>query len=313
LGVNMGKWIGFGIGLMLSSAFASNAWASETIIAANVLGPEGPLVVNGQLYYVAWNPGSLSRWDGKVSTVINNAPGCSHNGLALTKQKTLLLACSDPHGAILELNLDGKELRRWEADDKGRRFDGGINDIVVAANGGAYATVFGPFAKTPTLIAGRLLYRPPGSKRWTQVADDINYANGVAVSRDQKSLYVNEMVGNAILKFSIEADGTLSHRSNFVLLNLLVPNKTENWWAGPDSLKIDSQGALYVAQFYGGRILKISPDGKLLHIFNIVAGNGTTNVAFGPGENDLYVSVVTNADDVTGEAKGSIVRIPNVR
>ena len=36
------------------------------------------------------------------------------------------------------------------------------------------------------------------------------------------------------------------------------------------------------------------------------------NVAFGPGERDLYVSVVINADDVTGAAKGSIVRIPNV-
>ena len=309
----MRKWISFAVGLGLSTAFASNAWSKETIIAENVLGPEAPLVVDGKLYYVSWNPGSLSRWDGKASTVINNAPGCSHNGLALTKQKTLLLACSDLHGAILELDLDGKELRRWDADDKGRGFDGGINDIVVAANGGAYATVFGPFAKTPTLIAGRLLYQAPGSALWTEVANDINYANGVAVSRDQKTLYVNEMVGNAIIKFSIEADGTLSHRSNFVLLNLLVSNKTENWWAGPDSLKVDSKGALYVAQFFGGRILKISPEGKLLHIFNIAAGNGTTNVAFGEGENDLYVSVVKHAEDVAGEAKGSIVRIPNVR
>src|SRR2546423_1262027 len=105
----MRKWISFAVALVLSTAFASNAWSRETIIAENVLGPEGPLVVNGKLYYVAWNPGSLSRWDGKSSTVINNAPGCSHNGLALIKQKTLLLACSDPHGAILELDLDGKE------------------------------------------------------------------------------------------------------------------------------------------------------------------------------------------------------------
>lgn len=309
----MRKWIGFAFSLGLSAIVTSNAWSKETVIAANVLGPEGPLVVNGNLYYVAWNPGSLSRWDGKTTKVINSASGCSHNGLALTKQNTLLLACSDPHGAILELDLDGKELRRWDADDRGGGFDGGINDIVVAANGGAYATVFGPFAKTPTAVVGRLLYMAPGSGVWIEVANDINYANGVAVSLDQKTLYLDEMVGNCILKFSIEADGTLSHRSNFVLLNLLVPNKVENWWAGPDSLKVDSNGALYVAQFYGGRILKISPDGKLLHIFDIAAGTGTTNVAFGEGENDLYVSVVTDADDVTGLAKGSIVKIPNVR
>ena len=321
----MRRWISLALGLGLAAISLSAAWSKatkpskafkepgEVVIAQNVLGPEGPLWVNGALYYVAWNPGSLSRWDGHASTVINDAPGCSHNGVALTKQNTLLIACSDPHGAILELDLAGRELRRWDTDDQGTGFDGGINDIVVTADGGAYATVFGPFAKTPTAVAGRILYMAPGSGAWIEVAGDINYANGVAVSPDQKTLYVAEMVGNCILKFSIDEGGSLSDRVNFALLNLLVPNKVENWWAGPDSLKIDSQGALYVAQFYGGRILKLSPDGKLLHTFNIAAGNGTTNVAFGEGEKDLYVSVVAKGDDVTGEAKGSIVKIPNVR
>ena len=300
------------LSLGLTTAVTSNAWSKEVVIAENVMGPEGPLAVDGKLYYVSWNPGSLLRWDGKTSMVINNTPGCSHNGLALTKQHTLLLACSDAHGAILELDLDGKELRRWDADDRGHGFDGGINDVVVAASGGAYATVFGPFANKPTEIAGRVIYRAPGSSVWTELANDINYANGVAVSSDQKTLFVDEMVGNSIIKFSIEADGTLSHRSNFVLLNLLVPNKVESWWAGPDSLKVDSKGDLYVAQFFGGRILKISPDGNLLHVFEIAAGNGTTNIAFDQGENNLFVSVVTDASDVAGQAKGSIVRIPNV-
>lgn len=307
------KWIIFALCIGLSGVASASAGPKEVVIAANVLGPEGPLVVDGKLYYVAWNPGSLLRWDGKTGTVINRASGCSHNGLALTKQKSFLLACSDAHGAILELTLEGRELRRWEADDHGRNFDGGINDIVVTANGGAYATVFGPFAAAPTAVVGRVLYKGPASDVWVEVANDINYANGVGVSPDQKTLYVDEMVGNGILKFAIGADGSLGHRSNFVLLNLLVPNKVEKWWGGPDSLKVDSKGALYVAQYYGGRILKISPEGKLLHIFDIAAGNGTTNVAFSEGEKELYVSVVTEGDDIAGDAKGSIVRIPNVQ
>ena len=57
--------------------------------------------------------------------------------------------------------------------------------------------------------------------------------------------------------------------------------------------------------------MKISPDGKLLHLFAIAAGDGTTNVAFGPGEKDLYVSVVKDPKDP--KAKGSIVKIPNVQ
>ena len=35
----------------------------------------------------------------------------------------------------------------------GKKFDGGINDIVVTANGGAYATVFGPYADLPTTLS----------------------------------------------------------------------------------------------------------------------------------------------------------------
>jgi sugar lactone lactonase YvrE len=295
-----------------AAAAAPNAPATrETVVVDNVLGPEGPLYVDGNLYFVGWVSGTLSRWDGKTATVLNRAPNCGHNGLALTARKTFLLACTDEKGAILELDLDGKELRRWTTDDRGRPFEGGINDIVVAANGGAYATVFGPYKDVPTEVAGRVLYLAPGSHSWADVADDLNYANGVAVSSDQRTLYVDETVGNCILKFTIGADGRLSHRSNFALLNLLVPNRVQNWWLGPDSLKVDRGGNLYVAQWFGGKILKISPQGKLLHVFPIYAGTGTTNVAFGPGEKDLYVSVVKDANDP--KARGSIVRIPNVR
>ena len=295
--------------LALFAGAPVTAAPGEKVVVPNVLGPEGPLYVDGNLYFVGWVSGTLSKWDGQKATILNKTEGCGHNGLALTPQKTFLLACTDAKGAILELDLNGKELRRWTADDRARPFDGGINDIVVTDNGGAYATVFGPYEGEPTAVAGRIVYRAPGSDRWVEVANDLNYANGIAVSRDQKTLYVDETVGNCILKFTIQPNGALSHRANFALLNLLVPNRVQNWWLGPDSLKVDSKGDLYVAQWFGGKILKISPAGKLLHVFNIRAGAGTTNVAFGPDEKELYVSVVKDANDP--KASGSIVRIPN--
>ena len=291
-------------------SFASSTAAAERTIVNNLLGPEGPLYIDGKLYYVGWVSGTLSRFDGKTSIVLNHASGCGHNGLALTKQKTFLLACTDEHGAILELDMNGKELRRWNADDKGRTFEGGINDIVVAANGGAYATVFGPYNGLPTAVVGRILYLAPGGQKWRDVADDLNYANGIGVSPDQKTLYVSQTVSNCMLKFAIERDGSLSHRSNFVLLNLLIKNKVESWWLGPDSMKIDKKGDIYVAQWFGGKVLKLSPQGKLLHVFAIAAGDGTTNVAFDVGERNLYVTVVKDPNDP--QARGSIVEIPNV-
>jgi gluconolactonase len=277
---------------------------------SDVLGPEGPLYIDGNLYYVAWIGNTLSKWDGKTVTILNNAPGCGHNGLALTKQHTFMIACTNDPGAIIETDMAGKELRRWVADGDGRKFDGGINDVVVTANGGAYATVFGPFVDPPTSVMGKILYLAPGSQEWIEVANDLNYANGIGVSPDQKSLYVSETVGNCILKFSIGDDGSLSHRSNFALLNLLTRNKIDSWWIGPDSMKVDSKGNVYVAQWSGGKILKLSPDGKLLHVFEIAAGNGTTNVAFGNGEKDLYVTVAKDPNDP--QASGGIVKISNV-
>jgi sugar lactone lactonase YvrE len=284
---------------------------AEVTIVSNVLGPEGPLYVDGNLYYVGWVSNTLSKWDGKSTTILNNLAGCSHNGLALTQRRTFLLACTDNHGAILELDMNGKQLRRWEADNKGNKFEGGINDVVVTANGGAYATVFGPPEDMPTAVAGKILYLAPGAEKWLEVARDLNYANGIGISPDQKTLYVSETVGNCILKFDVDRDGTLKNRANFVLLNLLTPNKANSWWLGPDSMKIDAKGNMYVAQWFGGKILKISPDGKLLRQFEIAAGDGTTNVAFGPGEKDLYVTVVKDPNDP--RASGSVVKIPNVQ
>lgn len=300
----------FGIGVILA---ASAACADEIQIVHDVLGPEGPLYIDGNLYYVGWVSNTLSKWDGKTTTVLNKTPGCGHNGLALTKQKTFLLACTDDPGAILELDMTGKQLRRWDTDSNGKKFDGGINDIVGTANGGAYATVFGPYADPPkpTSVIGKIFYLAPGTEKWVEVANDLNYANGIGISPDQKTLYVSETVGNCILKFTVNEDGSLTHRSNFALLNLLVPNKVESWWLGPDSMKIDLKGNIYVAQWFGGKILKISPEGKLLHVFEIAAGDGTTNVAFGKNEDELYATVVKDPKD--SQAKGSIVKIKNVK
>src|SRR3982075_410161 len=122
--MRISKIICFAVGAMLAATAAS---ADETVIVSNILGPEGPLFVDGNLYYVGWVSDTLSKFDGKTATVLNHTPGCGHNGLALTKKKTFLLACTDDPGAILELDMTGKQLRRWDADSNGNQFVGGIN------------------------------------------------------------------------------------------------------------------------------------------------------------------------------------------
>src|ERR1700738_3606934 len=107
--MRVNKIICIAVSAMLAATAAS---ADETVIVRDILGPEGPLYVDGNLYYVGWVSNTLSKWDGKTTTVLNHTPGCGHNGLALTKQKTFLLACTQENGAILELALTGNKRGR---------------------------------------------------------------------------------------------------------------------------------------------------------------------------------------------------------
>jgi hypothetical protein len=79
----------------------------------------------------------------------------------------------------------------------------------------------------------------------------------------------------------------------------------------PPSTDIKVPSMFLFENRFVGKILKISPDGKLLHVFEIAAGDGTTNVAFSEGEKELYVTVVKDPKD--SQAKGSIVKIANVK
>ena len=54
------KIICFAVGAMLA---ATAAGADEISIVSNLLGPEGPLYVDGNLYYVGWVSNTLSKWD----------------------------------------------------------------------------------------------------------------------------------------------------------------------------------------------------------------------------------------------------------
>ena len=77
-----------------------------------------------------------------------------------------MIACID-HGAILDVDMTGNQLRRWDADSKGRKFDGSINNIVVTATGGAYTTVLGPNTSTSWQIKGPpQAGRPFEPSRW---------------------------------------------------------------------------------------------------------------------------------------------------
>ena len=54
-----------------------------------------------------------------------------------------------------------------------------------------------------------------GSKDWIEVADNLDYTTALVLLPIKRRLCVSETVGNCILKFDINPDGSLSHRANF--------------------------------------------------------------------------------------------------
>jgi hypothetical protein len=60
-----------------------------------------------------------------------------------------------------------------------------------------------------------------------------------------------------------------------------LTNEKRVRFSGYEQFKIDNDGL--IAESVRQQDLKISPD-KLLHVFEIAAGDGTTNVAFGEDE-----------------------------
>jgi len=54
---------------------AAAARAGEVTVVRNVQGPEGPLYLDGNLYFVGWISNTLSKWDGKsVTGTVNPGP-----------------------------------------------------------------------------------------------------------------------------------------------------------------------------------------------------------------------------------------------
>jgi sugar lactone lactonase YvrE len=71
-------------------------------------------------------------------------------------------------------------------------------------------------------------------------------------------------------------------------------------------MKIDDKGNMYVAQWFGGKILKIAPTARSC---TCSLSPRARDHLWRSGGKDLYVTVVKDPNDA--QAKGSIVRIPN--
>lgn len=285
--------------LILWAAPAYAAIAAEAdIVATGLHFPEGAIFVGDTLYFVDYATSDVLRIvDGKVEQVWHQE-GCGANGLAALHGE-LLVACYDS-GTIFRLTSAGQVLEAIRHDGAGGVFTS-PNDLAGDAAGGAYFTTSGNES-----VAGKVYYRDPRG-RVKKVADGIDYANGLAVSNDQKRLYVVESRKHRLLKFAIGAGGALSGRAEFAnLTDILADNKHDVFT--PDGLRIDKQGRLFVELYEGGGFAVLAGDGKLITKAELPAAHHAS-LAIAPGGKSLYFTATDDLPD--GSYRGEIVKLDN--
>jgi sugar lactone lactonase YvrE len=268
--------------LVLLGLSAGAALAGEPrVIDADAKFPEGPFVENGTLYYAQYAAGEIDKWDGTARTVLWSQEGSGANAVQRFGSG-FIVACYD-NGTIVLLDADGKAAKTIDKDDRGDPLSG-PNDIALDGKGGAYVTLSGPWESGP--IVGKVVHVTPDGSAKT-VADDLHYANGIALSANGETLYVAESEAGRVVQFAVAEDGSLSDRRLYLRLYELG----EPADAYPDGIKLGPDGNLYIGEYSAGRILVVSPDKKLVRTIDVPSA-AAPNLAFSEDGKTIYVMAV---------------------
>ena len=148
------------------------------------------------------------------------------------------------------------------------------NDLAISRNGTLWASD-PSWAKSTGQV-----WRIDRNRKVTRVAADMGTTNGIEVSPDGRTLYVNESVQRNVWAFRIERDRSISGK------RLLIQFQD----AGLDGMRCDVDGNLYITCSNQGMVSVVSPQGKVLHEVDVL-GKHPTNLCFGgPDGRTCYVT-----------------------
>jgi gluconolactonase len=118
----------------------------------------------------------------------------------------------------------------------------------------------------------------------TLLTKELERPNGIALSPDEKTLYVANSHGPRPIwmAYPVLDDGTIGPGKVFFDASEL--SKTEN--GAPDGLEVDEHGNLFASG--PGGVLIFTPEGK--HLGTLKTGQATSNVAFGEDGKTLFIT-----------------------
>ena len=147
--------------------------------------------------------------------------------------------------------------------------------------------------------AGVYYLKPNG--QLLKVTEEVPEPNGIMLSPDEKTLYVTNLPGEAVMALDVKPDGTLGRARNFgVMPSVGAPSRA-------DGIAVDSAGRVFVGAIGGVHVFDAA--GKYLG--RIRMEDKANNLAFGgPDKRTLYVisraaayRIQTITQGYTGRAK----------
>lgn len=287
----------------------------ELLFSGGVLTEGAAAALDGKIYFSditftavsGMQAGHIMVFDPKTGqTSVYRSPSGMSNGIKFDAQGRMIVAEGADYGGRRVTRTD---LKTGKSEILAGLFEGrplnSPNDIAIDLKGRIYFSDPRYLGHEPVEQPVMAVYRIDPDRSLHRIITDAGKTNGVAISPDQKTLYVvsndNGTTGMfripdgapllkgrmALLAYDLHADGTAKFRK------VLVDYAPED---GPDGLVTDEEGTLYVAVRALSRpgIYAYSPEGK--ELARVATPVLPTNVAFGRGAESktLYITAGGN-------------------
>jgi gluconolactonase len=260
------------------------------VIKSGFSGTEGPIgLPDGSFLFTETQANRITKIDkdNNITPFLENTNGS--NGLAFDSKGRLISVQTTPGKTLVGVIYPKGQEATLSDNFDGKPF-GRPNDLVVDKKGGVYFSEPGPNAtpgqpaSTPPLTPA-VYYVPAGGKAM-RIAEGITRPNGIQLSPDEKTLYVNDTGGEYLLAFDIKADGTVSNRRNFAKYPTTNKTPAGAFNSGADGLAIDDAGRVYVVSIGGVHVFGVK--GELLGTIPLSLQG--QNIAFaGADKKTLYI------------------------